>query len=149
MAYPFKYLAILDFEATCDDVTTLKPQEIIEIPILLLNTTTYEIDYQFHSYVRPTIHPKLTTFATSTELTGITQEVVDKADPIRKVWPRVLQFLKHRQLIASNQLDPAGNNTMIFVTCGDWDLKTMLPIAFRGAGWVGFSHHSTGFSQLD
>jgi hypothetical protein len=37
---PYRYLAVLDFEATCDDSQGFGPQEIIELPIVLLDTST-------------------------------------------------------------------------------------------------------------
>ena len=32
------HLLVLDFEATCDETKTPQPQEIIEFPVVLLNT---------------------------------------------------------------------------------------------------------------
>ena len=50
------YLCILDFEATCDNEKKIFPQEIIEFPVLLLNTRTCTIEKTFHHYVKPDIH---------------------------------------------------------------------------------------------
>jgi len=98
---PFDYYVVLDFEATCDDKTRIKPQEIIgmwglllavlsrllfcsclqtkrcvlfdttEFPSVLLNAQTLEVEDEIQIYVRPTHHPQLSAFCT--ELTGITQ----------------------------------------------------------------------------
>ncbi|XP_048758195.1 ERI1 exoribonuclease 3-like [Ostrea edulis] len=115
----FKYLLILDFEATCDKKNPPLPQEIIEFPVIKLNTRTLESEAVFHTYVEPDVHPKLTPFCT--ELTGIRQSQVDGqphlTDILNKLFPT---WMKEQGL-----LDP--DNTSIFVTCGDWDLKKMLP----------------------
>lgn len=61
------YYLVIDFEAT-----THKPvQEIIEFPALLIDATTLEYKSQYHSYVRPVIHPHLD--VRCKRLTGITQ----------------------------------------------------------------------------
>ena len=65
---PIDYFLVLDFEATCDDGSRLKPQEIIEFPVLKVNARTLKTEAEFHTYVRPTFHPVLTAFCT--ELTG-------------------------------------------------------------------------------
>ncbi|KAJ3247918.1 hypothetical protein HDU78_002671 [Chytriomyces hyalinus] len=114
----FRYLAVLDFEATCDDKVNLSPQEIIEFPTVVIDTAQplFPVVKEFHSYVKPTFHPTLTPFCTS--LTGIQQETVDKAPVFKVVWDQFLQFLDENNLTESNTL---------FVTCGHWDLVKMLP----------------------
>ena len=69
----FDYLAVLDFEATCErNGNQLKPQEIIEFPCVLLNVKNgLQVEATFHRYIRPVHHPLLSPFCT--ELTGITQ----------------------------------------------------------------------------
>ncbi|EDO45088.1 predicted protein [Nematostella vectensis] len=71
----FDYYLVLDFEATCDDKNKPKPQEIIEFPVTKVNSRTLQTEAEFHQYVCPTAHPKLTTFCT--DLTGITQDMVE------------------------------------------------------------------------
>jgi len=132
---PYRYLAILDFEATCDEDRKFGPSEIIEFPIVLVDTQSLKIVKIFHAYIIPTINPILTPFCT--QLTGITQEMVSSkagAKSFDEVWTQVLQFLKDNQLTASDQV-PYDQNPFCFVTCGDWDLKTMLPTQFNGLGW--------------
>lgn len=147
-----RYLLVLDFEATCGDA--VKQKEIIEFPTLLYDMEestcrssvsrlcthryTEQVKATFHEYVRPEIHTTLTPFCT--ELTGITQvcqiisfltvrdlsgpgqETVDKADTFPVVWKRYEEFMRSHGL-----LDPDTMDTHAFLTCGDWDLKTMLP----------------------
>lgn len=90
-------------------------QEIIEFPVAKLNSSTLDVDSTFHKYVRPTANPDLTAFCT--ELTGIIQGVVDEADPLPKVLRSFDRWLEDEGL---------HQKSFIFVTCGDWDLKTQL-----------------------
>ncbi|KAI0348480.1 exonuclease RNase T and DNA polymerase III [Trametopsis cervina] len=113
-----KYLLVLDFEATCGE--QIRPMEIIEFPTLLYNVHEDKVEATFHEYIRPTVKPRLTNFCT--ELTGITQETVDAASTFPEVWERYQEFMKSHAL-----LDPENANQFAFLTCGDWDLKTMLP----------------------
>lgn len=117
------YFAVLDFEATCVDGSLVPEekkvilnQEIIEFPIVLLRATDGEVVGIFHEYVRPVYNSVLTSFCT--ELTGIEQKTVDKADTFPGVWKRAQQFLEEYGATADNT---------IFVTCGNWDLEVMLP----------------------
>lgn len=48
---PFEYFLVLDFEATCEEDTQIKPQEIIEFPTVVVNTKTLQIESEFHHYV--------------------------------------------------------------------------------------------------
>ena len=114
----FDYLLVLDFEATCDDKIKLRPQEIIEFPVVKVNAATLETESVFHSYVGPTAHPVLTPFCT--DLTGITQDMVEGKPTLKQVLIQLESWLEENKL-----LDP--NLRFCFVTCGDWDLKTMLP----------------------
>uniref|UniRef100_A0A8C3FB69 ERI1 exoribonuclease family member 3 n=1 Tax=Chrysemys picta bellii TaxID=8478 RepID=A0A8C3FB69_CHRPI len=113
----YHYFLVLDFEATCDK-PQIHPQEIIEFPILKLNGRTMEIESTFHMYVQPVVHPQLTPFCT--ELTGIIQGMVDGQPNLQQVLERVDEWMAKEGL-----LDPSVKS--IFVTCGDWDLKVMLP----------------------
>jgi len=111
-----KYLLVLDFEATCGDAVPYN--EIIEFPTLVYNLKEDKVEATFHEYVRPVDFPTLTKFCT--DLTGITQDVVDAAVPFPVVWTRFQAFMKERGLLD----DPQSH---VFVTCGNWDLRTMLP----------------------
>lgn len=112
-----RHLLVLDFEATCGD--EIKGQnEIIEFPTLVYNLENDEVQATFHEYVRPVVHPRLTRFCTN--LTGITQDVVDAADTFPEVRKRFQDFLKQDDLLG----DPSS---YAFLTCGEWDLQVMLP----------------------
>jgi len=114
----FDYFLVLDFEATCDSPVTVVPQEIIEFPVIKVNGETFETESIFHTYVRPVVNPQLTSFCT--ELTGITQEMIDDKPVFEDVFE---QF--HRWLEEENLLNGAK---FIFATVGDWDLKYMFPM---------------------
>eukprot|EP01083_Nonionella_stella_P147520 465629_1 len=119
----FKYLVVLDFEATCARNTRINPQEIIEWPAMIIDTRTNKIsDKIFHFYIRPKHKPKLTAFCT--ELTGITQQLLDKVgsrNTIESVTEQWNKWCYHNDLLPMSEHEP---NACI-VTCGDWDLKTM------------------------
>lgn len=170
--HSYDYFAVLDFEATCDEPRGPSPQEIIEWPTVFVNRRTLQVDFEFHQYVRPVYHPKLTPFCT--ELTGITQSIVDAGKPFAETVCEFTSFLvKHQFLLPpiapiaavgqkkesdskeesksqnAEDCDPnlADENeqsnvqlhgdyfmnpkrTFVFVTCGDWDLKTCFPVQY-------------------
>ncbi|CAJ1431480.1 unnamed protein product [Effrenium voratum] len=105
---------VLDFEATCDKPVQVKPQEIIEFPMVLVDATSHKKVKEFRTYVRPTANPKITAFCT--ELTGITQEQVDVAP----AWSEALR------LGEAWLREQSGYSRPLFVTCGDWDLRQMV-----------------------
>lgn len=112
-----RYLFVLDFEANCIENDVLNPQEIIEFPVVIVDTVSNQIlqDKIFHHYVKPKYFP-LTDFCT--KLTGITQAKVDSEGIyLEDVLQRFDEFLKSNKEFASS---------FAFVTCGDWDLRTCL-----------------------
>lgn len=115
----FKYLLVLDFEATCEKEIPINKPEIIEFPCLAVNTNNWKIENSFHSYVKPKINPILSTFCT--DLTGIMQETVDDEQHFPIVFQEFCNWLDDNKYVDDD------NNKSAFVTCGDWDLKVMLP----------------------
>lgn len=79
----YDYYLILDFECTCDSNNLNWNHEIIEFPVLFINSKTKHTDYIFHYYVKPKEKPILTKFAT--QFTGITQEQVDSAHTLETI----------------------------------------------------------------
>lgn len=114
----FEYLLVLDFEATCEKNVALKPQEIIEFPCVALSTEDWRVKDSFHQYVKPRVNATLTPFCT--ELTGIMQDTVDDQPHFPQVFAKFNEWLNDGGFLRDE-------NTSAFVTCGDWDLKTMLP----------------------
>lgn len=117
-----KTLAVLDFEATCEQRASasgswdIAQQEIIEVPIALVDIEARAVVARFNSLVRPTRQPTLTSFCTT--LTSVTQGQVEGQPSITEVMPQVSSWLRAAGVTADNTL---------VVTCGDWDLLTMWP----------------------
>ena len=111
----YDFIMVIDFEATCDEDKIISPQEIIEFPCLKISTKTFEITSEFHHFVKPKFHPKLTEFCT--HLTGITQDTVqDQPDfvTVLKMFENWLQY----------EVD--NEQSFIVLTCGNWDINTCL-----------------------
>lgn len=89
---PFSHVLVLDFEATCESAAIHYPHEIIEFPVVVLDTRTLKIVAEFHRYVRPTHNPTLSNFCT--ELTGITQAQVDVSNTIDVVLQEFQMWLE-------------------------------------------------------
>ena len=87
---------MLDFEANCvkEGEAPLKLQEIIEFPVVVVNVKSKKIEDIFHHYIQPKAVPKLDPFCT--ELTGITQEMVDKGVPLEEGIKLLDKFLAEK-----------------------------------------------------
>jgi len=143
-------LAVLDFEATCwdDDPKRDIVQEIIEFPIVLVDVASQSVVAEFRSYVKPTLHPKLSKFCTS--LTGITQKQVDEALSFPELFDQVLDFMATYRLFGTSERKSEQTlRSFYWVTCGDWDLKSMLPLQLQNSGipqdsrfssWINIKH---------
>eukprot|EP01084_Bolivina_argentea_P007179 13510_1 len=123
----FKYLVVLDFEATCDENTRIWPQEIIEWPAMIIDTSTNTIlkKNTFHFYIKPKHNPKLTKFCQ--ELTGITQTFLNTNGSKNTIQSVLKQW--NVWCIKNNLCPQMINNIPVpnacIITCGNWDLKTM------------------------
>ena len=114
-------IAVLDFEATCEKRDTESAfdttrQEVIEFPVMLIDSLEARVVDTFHAYVRPTFQPTLTPFCTS--LTSITQATVDASKPIEEVMVDFTAWCVARGL---------STETTVVATCGDWDMRQMWP----------------------
>jgi ERI1 exoribonuclease 3 len=76
-------------------------------------------------FVKPVINVPLNHICV--EITGIQQDWVDKAP----LFPEV--FEKYQQWLYENIIKDT-TKTFCYVTCGDWDLKTMLPTQCQLSG---------------
>jgi len=132
----YTHLLVIDFEATCDQPqTNLLHQEIIEFPIVIIDLTKTDEDVEshkivptissreFHRYVKPVVHPILSKFCN--ELTGIEQEWIDRAKDWKSVWIESLDWIKNWEE-DEKKISGVEVNWAI-VTCGDWDIQSMLP----------------------
>lgn len=111
---PFDYICVYDFECQCTDhengAAPLKFNEIIEFPVVVVDVKQKKIVHEFHTYVKPEIEPKLTPFCT--ELTGITQDQVDKGVILQEALRQLHMFLKEKKIVETE---------FVFASCGDFD----------------------------
>jgi len=105
----------MDFEANCSGQDQ-RDHEIIEFPAVLVNTSDGTIITEFHTFVKLVKTKKLSQFIK--DLTHITDEQVNSGLP----WSACLQ--EFETWCHKNGITP--ENTTV-ITCGDWDLKIMLP----------------------
>ncbi|VDL62100.1 unnamed protein product [Hymenolepis diminuta] len=106
---------MLDFEATCTEVGTIHPQEIIEFPVLLLRGHGLpEID-RFHRYVKPVNHPHLTDYCTRVRFFD------------NLILCHSNYFKEFESWIDNHFPTEEEKSKFTFVTCGNWDLRYMLP----------------------
>lgn len=100
----YQYLAVLDLEGK---------EEIIEFPVIVLDTTTLEVAGRFHRWVKPVrlfeeqakIYPRGQTNNQSS------------AKPFSTVLTEFHQWMNEHKFADS----------VLFVTCGDWDLRKQVP----------------------
>ncbi|XP_045142897.1 3'-5' exoribonuclease 1 isoform X2 [Echinops telfairi] len=115
----YDYICIIDFEATCEEGNPPEfIHEIIEFPVVLLNTHTLEIEDTFQQYVKPEINTQLSDFCIS--LTGITQDQVDRADTFPQVLKKVIDWMKLKELGTKYKYS--------ILTDGSWDMSKFLNI---------------------
>ncbi|XP_047221102.1 ERI1 exoribonuclease 2 [Girardinichthys multiradiatus] len=129
----FSYLVVIDFESTCWREKNNYGQEIIEFPAVLLNTSSGEVESEFHTYVQPQEHPVLSNFCT--ELTGITQVQVEAGIPLQICLSRFNRWVQNLQL-EKGVMFPNKQQTCsaflpsqkmcTFLTWSDWDLGVCL-----------------------
>jgi inhibitor of KinA sporulation pathway (predicted exonuclease) len=146
MTQPYDYFLILDFEATCEENDRKFVNEIIEFPTVVLNSKTLQVETEFHKYVLPTVNKTLTNFCKT--LTGIQQEWVENGEPSLKVcMEKYHQWLLDHNFIKNDT--EYGAKSFLFITCGDWDLKTMIrsqckregiPLPFYFDRWCNLKH---------
>ena len=74
--------------------------------------------------VQPIHHPILSDFCT--KLTGITQDVVSSADTFDEVFSQFRVWIENEQGLVGSEED-STKTKLAFLTCGDWDLRHMLP----------------------
>uniref|UniRef100_A0A3B5MJR8 ERI1 exoribonuclease 2 n=1 Tax=Xiphophorus couchianus TaxID=32473 RepID=A0A3B5MJR8_9TELE len=129
----FSYLIVIDFESTCWREKNNYGQEIIEFPAVLLDTSSGEVESEFHTYVQPQEHPVLSEFCT--ELTGITQVQVEAGVPLQiclsqfNRWVQNLRLEKGVMFPNKQQASSASDESQklcTFLTWSDWDLGVCL-----------------------
>ena len=127
-----RHIVVLDFEWTCDNRRRVLPcAEITQFPSVLvrLDGRGSSIVDEFDTFVKPTLNPTLSRFAT--ELTAITQADVDAAPPMVDVLPRYLAWLRGHGLA-----DESGGRlgAWSFCTWSDADIGGALATELRHKG---------------
>jgi len=117
----FDYFLVIDFEATCDNQPAFGPPEIIEFPCLKVNSRSFCVESEFHTFVKPTVNPQLTPFCT--QLIGTIQGDLDGAPTLQETLTQFHDWLYLEGLLREGDKQPSA----AFMTHGDWDLGTMLP----------------------
>jgi 3'-5' exoribonuclease 1 len=108
----YKYILVVDLEATCCDLQSIPrhQMETIEIGAVMVSTDSLAIVDEFQTFIKPLCHPILTEFCH--QLTSITQSQVDTAptfpDAIKAWQPWLSKFDK-----------------TIFASWGDYDRKQL------------------------
>lgn len=134
---PFDYILVLDFEATCEEVTPPDyVYEIIEFPVVLVDTHLLRPMAEFHSFVRPREKPILSDFCTA--LTGIGQEEIDAAPTL----DRVIALFEKWFL---RTVPPHAN--VIFATDGSADLQHFM--FHQAIGILGYRFPPVFFHWID
>jgi inhibitor of KinA sporulation pathway (predicted exonuclease) len=116
---------MLDFEATCwdDDGKSRNKMEVIEFPSIIIkwNLKTGESERigEFQRYCKPKSFPQLSKFCT--ELTGITQETVNKGVTFSQA------LKEHEAWMAKTIPNFYYEENVYIMTCGRWDIDIQLP----------------------
>jgi len=108
------FYLVIDFEANCS-ADQVRDHEIIEFPAVLIEAYSGKVLAEFRSFVKMLTHKNVSEFIKN--LTHITESDVDSG----LTWIECLLSFEnwcHTQGIS-------WQNCTV-VTCGDWDLKTML-----------------------
>ncbi|KAL0486969.1 exoribonuclease [Acrasis kona] len=119
----FRFLCVIDFEATCDDYNVNhgdQLQEIIEFPAVLLDTEVLKVVDTFQVFIKPEVEPILTDFCKN--LTGITQDQIDNGINLLDAMKRFDDWLHVTHSVISTGLE----RNFAIATDGPWDIKNML-----------------------
>lgn len=141
------YYVVIDVEATCEEVNPPGYQhEIIELPAILIKTSTWEIVSEFSAFCRPVINPNLTDFCRN--LTTIKQIQVDASPLFADVFKKFDEWLK-------TQVKPT--ETFAMATDGPWDIDRFIKMQCQQSGlqiphyfhrWVNVRKHFQNFYKL-
>lgn len=105
----FDFYLVVDLEATCCDrkIRPYVKREIIEIGAVMVNRDLQMVS-EFQRFIKPMINSQLTPFCT--QLTSITQEVVDRAPSYEEAITDFSQWV-------------AGYPGFVFCAWGDFDRR--------------------------
>ncbi|KAF2299264.1 hypothetical protein GH714_031153 [Hevea brasiliensis] len=130
----FQYFVVIDFEATCYKAKkNPHPQEIIELPSVIVSSATGQLEACFETYVRPTCNQLLSDFCK--DLTGIQQIQVDRGVTLNKA------LLRHDKWLEKEGIK---NTNFAVVTLSNWDCRVMCnqkeAVKMAGLAWQGRAH---------
>jgi inhibitor of KinA sporulation pathway (predicted exonuclease) len=135
-------LLVLDIEGGAND----RPgeDEIIELPVALVNLKTRKEEARFHRFIRPSSWDTfLNSEAPGSKRINARTSAVPFPQALTELEHWLQQFnmsmhtwpAKPRQLSNStNPGDAPGYRSFLWATCGDWDLKTIFPKQCRKSG---------------
>lgn len=105
----YSHVLVVDFECTCDSGEPNYPHEIIEFPVVAVDTVTTKPVAEFRTYIRPVRNPQLTEFCTS--LTGIQQSDVDDAPTLKGALDLFDEWLRNTFLpiVAQSKMERAAS----------------------------------------
>ena len=110
-----EFLLVFDVEATCEKGSSFGfDNEIIEFPIIIIESKTHKIVGEFHRYVKPS--KPLSDFCT--ELTGITQDQVNSASDFITVMTEFEEYL--------SKFDEYPFRNSIILSDGPWDVRDFI-----------------------
>jgi inhibitor of KinA sporulation pathway (predicted exonuclease) len=131
---PFRYLVVIDLEATCDFcpepiVDASVNSEIIEFPWVVLDTQTLEVVHEERYFVRPDFLEGVTPYCSA--LTGIARDTVAHSMGLPDVLGKFQDYLEGR--FADLHL---GHDCRSFriLTDGMWDVHIQLAIEAQRKG---------------
>lgn len=110
---PIDYICVYDLECNCSkEKSDIAFNEIIELPVVVIDVKAQKVKSIFHTYVTLTIEKNLNEFCT--ELTGITNEqVLAPGTPtIQNALDQLHEFLEKEGIFG---------HEFIFMSCGDFD----------------------------
>jgi len=120
---PFRYLVVMDLEATCDYCpnprVTAKTAEIIEFPWIVIDTQSLQIIDERQIYVRPAEIEAVTMYAT--KLTGISKEMLAKEQNLQHAMEQFDNYVNTK--LGGNS---STSQEFRIVTDGIWDLQVQL-----------------------
>ena len=104
----YENIMIVDLEATCCNRNSIhrNDMETIEIGAVMVDRKTLSVIDEYQTFIKPLIHPKLTSFCT--ELTSITQSDVEGAQEFPKAFQEFVDWSE-------------GYEDIVFCSWGQYD----------------------------
>ncbi|KAJ3195995.1 ERI1 exoribonuclease 3 [Irineochytrium annulatum] len=119
----FSYLAVLDFEASCIRTGPARSYELVEFPTLLVSTKSGSVEAEFHVFVQPKRHLPISDHYLRKK--NIDRTMLESSPTFPDALESHSRFLDAHGCTSENTL---------FVLCGDWDLKHLLPVELEMHG---------------